>query len=200
MIRQRKTQKERKEETRKLLLKSAVENFAKYGFHGVSIDKMTEHAGFSKGAFYAHFYSKEEIFLALLEEQMQLHVEKINAFLADKPSLLHFPEKMNQYSIYSREANRTWSLLNMEFLLYAMRNEEVRYKWSDMILQSVKQIAQSIEKLIKKENVTCTLSSEEMAWTILSLENGMTIFHYISQDHIPLDLLEKSLKKILSPQ
>ncbi|PRO42925.1 TetR/AcrR family transcriptional regulator [Bacillus sp. LLTC93] len=199
MIRQRKTQKERKEETRKLLLKSAVENFAKYGFHGVSIDKMTEHAGFSKGAFYAHFHSKEEIFLALLEEQMQLHVEKINAFLAEKPSLLHFPEKMNQYSLYSLEANRTWSLLNMEFLLYAMRNEEVRYKWSDMILQSVKQIAQSIEKLIKKENVTCTLSSEEMAWTILSLENGMAIFHYINQDHIPLDLLEKSLKKILLP-
>ncbi|MEW6978430.1 TetR/AcrR family transcriptional regulator [Bacillus pumilus] len=199
MIRQRKTQKERKEETRKLLLKSAVENFAKYGFHGVSIDKMTEHAGFSKGAFYAHFHSKEEIFLALLEEQMQLHVEKINAFLAEKPSLLHLPEKMNQYSLYILEANRTWSLLNMEFLLYAMRNEEVRYKWSDMILQSVKQIAQSIEKLIKKENVTCTLSSEEMAWTILSLENGMAIFHYINQDHIPLDLLEKSLGKILLP-
>ncbi|MDM5298844.1 TetR/AcrR family transcriptional regulator [Bacillus pumilus] len=200
MVIQRRTQKERREETRKLLLKSAVDNFSKYGFHGVSIDKMTEHAGFSKGAFYAHFHSKEEIFLALLEEQMQLHVEKINAFLAEQPSLLHFPEKMNQYSIYSRDENRTWSLLNMEFLLYAMRNEEVRYKWSNMILQSVKQITLSIENLIKKENLTCTLLSEEMAWTILSLENGVAIFHYISKDHIPIDLLEKSLKKILSPQ
>ncbi|MGM0955297.1 MAG: TetR/AcrR family transcriptional regulator [Bacillota bacterium] len=198
MIIQRKTQNERKEETRKLLLNSAVENFAKYGFHGVSIDKLTEHAGFSKGAFYAHFHSKEEIFLALLKQQMQLHVEKINALIAEQPSLLHFSEKMNQQSIQSREENRTWSLLNMEFLLYSMRNEEVRCQWSNMILQSVKQISQSLENLMKKENLTCALSSEEMAWAILSLENGVAIFHYISQDHIPIDLLEKSLKRIIS--
>ncbi|KIZ55702.1 TetR family transcriptional regulator, partial [Bacillus safensis] len=185
MIRQRKTQSERKDETRKLLINSAVENFAKYGFHGVSIDKLAECAGFSKGAFYAHFHSKEEIFLALLEQQMQLHVEKINALLAEQPSLLHFPEKMNQQSIQRREENRTWSLLNMEFLLYSMRNEEARRQWSNMILQSVKQISQSIENLINKENLTSTLSSEEMAWTILSLENGIAIFHFISQDHIP---------------
>lgn len=198
MIRQRKTQNERKDETRKLLINSAVENFAKYGFHGVSIDKLAEYAGFSKGAFYAHFHSKEEIFLALLEQQMQLHVEKINALLAGQPSLLHFPEKMNQLSIQNLEENRTWSLLNMEFLLYSMRNEEVRGRWSNMILQSVKQISQSIENLIEKENLTCTLSPEEMAWTILSLENGIAIFHYISHDHIPIDLLEKSLKRIFS--
>ncbi|MBG9821883.1 TetR family transcriptional regulator [Bacillus safensis] len=198
MIRQRKTQSERKDETRKLLINSAVENFAKYGFHGVSIDKLAEYAGFSKGAFYAHFHSKEEIFLALLEQQMQLHVEKINALLTEQPSLLHFPEKMNQQSIQRREENRTWSLLNMEFLLYSMRNEEARRQWSNMILQSVKQISQSIEKLINKENLTSTLSSEEMAWTILSLENGIAIFHFISQDHIPHDLLEKSLKGIIS--
>ncbi|MDV3449365.1 TetR/AcrR family transcriptional regulator [Bacillus safensis] len=197
MIRQRKTQSERKDETRKLLINSAVENFAKYGFHGVSIDKLAENAGFSKGAFYAHFRSKAEIFLALLEQQMQLHVEKINALLAEQPSLMHFPEKMNQQSIQRREGNRTWSLLNMEFLLYSMRNEEVRCQWSNMILQSVKQISQSIENLIKKENLTSTLSSEEIAWTILSLENGISIFHFISQDHIPHDLLEKSLKRII---
>ncbi|MED5224038.1 TetR/AcrR family transcriptional regulator [Bacillus safensis] len=198
MIRQRKTQNERKDETRKLLINSAVENFAKYGFHGVSIDKLAEYAGFSKGAFYAHFHSKEEIFLALLEQQMQLHVKKINALLAEQPSLLHFPEKMNQQSIQNCEENRTWSLLNMEFLLYSMRNEEVRCQWSNMILQSVKQISQSIENLIEKENLTCTLSPEEMAWTILSLENGIAIFHFISQDHIPRDLLEKSLKRLIS--
>lgn len=115
-----------------------------------------------------------------------------------QPSLLHFPEKMNQQSIQNLEENRTWSLLNMEFLLYSMRNEEVRGQWSNMILQSVKQISQSIENLIEKENLTCTLSPEEMAWTILSLENGIAIFHYISHDHIPIDLLEKSLKRIFS--
>ncbi|WP_328824288.1 helix-turn-helix domain-containing protein [Metabacillus schmidteae] len=54
-MRKRLTQKERKEITRKLLLESAVEIFAKFGFHGASVDKIADHAGFSKGAVYGHF-------------------------------------------------------------------------------------------------------------------------------------------------
>ncbi|MBA2875799.1 TetR/AcrR family transcriptional regulator [Thermaerobacillus caldiproteolyticus] len=201
MVRRRLTQKERKEETRKLLLDSAVEIFAEFGFHGASVDKIAEHAGFSKGAVYANFNSKEELFLALLERQMNLHVENIHRVIDQQYSLSHFIEKMDEYFNLVREENRTWSMLNIEFLLYAMRKESVRNKWSNMIRQSVEQISKSIEILMKKENHEFTLSSEEIAWTILSLENGMAIFHYINEDSVPFDLYGKALKKLLlSPQ
>ncbi|MBE1442833.1 TetR/AcrR family transcriptional regulator [Paenibacillus sp. OAS669] len=199
MLRRRLSQKERKEETRKLLLESAVQIFAEFGFHGASVDKIAEHAGFSKGAFYANFNSKEELFLALLEKQMQLHVDKIHQVIDQQHPLSHFIEKLDQYPIYIREENRTWSMLNMEFLLFAMRDESVRYKWSNMITQSVEQISQSIEKLMKKENYEFGLSSEEIAWTILSLENGMAIFSYISQDNVPPNLFGKALKNMFMP-
>lgn len=199
MLRRRLSQKERKEETRKLLLESAVQIFAEFGFHGASVDKIAEHAGFSKGAFYANFNSKEELFLALLEKQMQLHVDKIHRVIDQQHPLSHFIEKLDQYPIYIREENRTWSMLNMEFLLFAMRDESVRYKWSNMITRSVEQISQSIEKLMKKENYEFSLSSEEIAWTILSLENGMAIFSYISQDNVPPNLFGKALKNMFMP-
>lgn len=75
MTRRRLTQEERKQETRQLLLESAAKTFAQLGFHGASVDKIAEFAGFSKGAVYAHFQSKEELFLAILEQQMKtLHL------------------------------------------------------------------------------------------------------------------------------
>lgn len=199
MIRRRLTQEERKKETRQLLLESAVEVFAQLGFHGSSVDKIAEYAGFSKGAVYAHFNSKEELFLAILEKQMHLHVHNIHQIIDQQHSLSHFIETMDEYSLSIRQKNRTWSMLNMEFLLYAMREESVRHKWSNMITESVEQISKAIEKLMSKENES-TLSADEMAWTILSLENGMAIFYYISGERVPLNLFGKALQNMLLPK
>ncbi|MFJ8530390.1 TetR/AcrR family transcriptional regulator [Bacillus sp. NPDC094106] len=197
MNRRRLTQEERKKETRQLLLESAVETFAKLGFHGASVDKIAEHAGFSKGAVYAHFHTKEDLFLAIVEQQMNLYVRNIRQVIGQQQSLSHFIETMDEYFDSVRQQTQTWSMLSMEFLLYAMREESVRHKWSNMITEAVKQISKAIESLLLKENYKSTLSAEEIAWTMLSLENGMSIFYHISQNHIPLDLYGKALQNML---
>ncbi|HDR4874377.1 TPA: TetR/AcrR family transcriptional regulator [Bacillus cereus] len=198
MIKRRLTQEERKKKTRQLLLESAVEVFAQLGFHGASVDKIAEYAGFSKGAVYAHFNSKEELFLAILEKQMRLHVHNIHQIIEEQHSLSQFIGILDEYSLSSRQKNRTWSMLNMEFLLYAMREESVRHKWSNMITKSVEQISKAIEKLMSKENENeSALSANEMAWTILSLENGISLCYYISEEHMPLNLFGKALQNLL---
>ncbi|MBS4162293.1 TetR/AcrR family transcriptional regulator, partial [Klebsiella pneumoniae] len=104
-----------------------------------------------------------------------------------------------KYFLSVAQKNRTLSMLNMEFLLYAMREESVRHKWSGMITESVKQISKAINELMLSENYESDLSTDEIAWTILSLENGMAIFYYINQDLMPLNLYGKSLRNMLLP-
>lgn len=198
MIRRRLTQEERRKETRQLLLESAVETFARLGFHGASIEKIAENAGFSKGAIYAHFHSKEELFQAILEHQMNLYVCNIQQMINQQPSLSQLIETMNEHFLSIRKKNRTQSMLIMEFLLYAMREESFRLTWSQIITESVEQISNALEKLMSEENGT-SLSTNEMAWTILSLENSITLFYYISKDHIPLNLYRKSLQNTMLP-
>jgi len=89
-------------------------------------------------------------------------------------------------------------MLNMEFLLYAMRQDSVRKKWTAMIVESIEQISGVIEKMMEQGNHASTLSAEELAWTILSLENGMVIFHYIAEGHAPLTCMVKRYKIFLS--
>ncbi|OEH94419.1 TetR/AcrR family transcriptional regulator [Bacillus solimangrovi] len=199
MSRKRLTQEERKQETRKMLLESAAETFAKLGFHGASVDKIAEFAGFTKGAIYAHFKSKEELFLALLEQQMQSHVNTIHQIMDEEHSLEHFIKKMGHYFDMDREQNQAWSSLNMEFLLYAMRDESVRQKWTDMILESVEQLSDVITKMKSDEEGESNLSPEELAWTILSIENGMAIFNIIAGNNTPSNLYGKALQNILQP-
>jgi AcrR family transcriptional regulator len=53
------------------LLAAAAEVFAEQGFRRASVEAIAERAGYSKGAVYWHFESKEEVFLALLEERIE---------------------------------------------------------------------------------------------------------------------------------
>jgi len=54
--------KEHKQNTRERILNSAVELFSRRGFENVSIDDLMQHAKLTRGAFYAHFSSKGDVY------------------------------------------------------------------------------------------------------------------------------------------
>ena len=60
-VRQRLTRRESRAATRAKLIESAGEVFAERGFYGASVEEITERAGFSRGAFYSNFASREEL-------------------------------------------------------------------------------------------------------------------------------------------
>ena len=72
------TRAEKKAETRAALLRSATTVFAEQGMERASIDDVARHAGYTKGAFYANFASKEELFLALLDEHFAELLERLD--------------------------------------------------------------------------------------------------------------------------
>jgi AcrR family transcriptional regulator len=73
----RRTRKEQQAHTRSCLMRSAAKVFALRGLQQASIDEVAEDAGFTKGAFYANFKSKEELFLAMLDERFADRLEEI---------------------------------------------------------------------------------------------------------------------------
>jgi len=75
--------KEEKERIRSLLLEKASELFARFGLRKTNIEDLTNAAGISKGAFYLFFPSKEELFLALLQEVENAQRKRISEFELD---------------------------------------------------------------------------------------------------------------------
>jgi len=130
---------------------------------------------------------------------MKRYIDTIHQVMKQQHSIDHFIKRMDYYFDLDRQTNRVWGILNMELLLYAMRQEPVREKWADMIVESVEQLTGVIEKMMEQENHASTLSAEELAWTILSLENGMAVFHYIAEGRAPLNLYGKALQNIFMP-
>lgn len=73
------TREQRRDLTRHELLAAAAAVFAARGYHAASIDDIADAAGFTKGAVYSNFVSKEDLFLALVRERQE---QMLQAFFA----------------------------------------------------------------------------------------------------------------------
>src|SRR5881392_2661476 len=122
----RMTREERRAHTRMCLMEAAGKIFSRQGLQQASIDDVAEEAGFTKGAFYANFASKEELFLAMLDGRFAARLEELErATASDEP-----PEEQARQAgaDFSRAiaADPEWERLFFEFAAHAGRNEPFR--------------------------------------------------------------------------
>src|SRR5947207_11380464 len=64
------TRKEKQAETRKRLLDAGERVFLRRGLQGSSVEEIAAEAGFTRGAFYSNFKSKDELFVELLHARV----------------------------------------------------------------------------------------------------------------------------------
>ena len=67
----------RRQKTRARLLDAAFDVFAEHGVRAASVEMITEAAGFTRGAFYSNFSTKEELFFALMEREKTMRIEQL---------------------------------------------------------------------------------------------------------------------------
>jgi AcrR family transcriptional regulator len=116
-------QAERTRATRRKLLDAAKRIFARDGFEAARLEDISAGAGYTRGAFYANFKSKEDIFFALLEEWVAERIESVTDVLRRNSEPL---EKLR--SLRKHYAEIAWDrrlvLISMEFKLFALRHPE----------------------------------------------------------------------------
>src|SRR5262245_44436699 len=82
-LHRRLTRAEPRAETGARLLEAAAEVFAERGFHGASVEDISERAGYTRGAFYANFDDKDAVFLALVDERLESNISGVADVLRD---------------------------------------------------------------------------------------------------------------------
>lgn len=115
------TREESRALTREKLLASAYEVMAREGYEGASIDRIAEEAGFSKGAFYSNFDSKEEIFLELLETHSVADVGEIAELLKNVRDPRKMIEVISNWA-ESRAKDPSWGMLALDLFRRAKKD------------------------------------------------------------------------------
>ena len=114
----------RTEATRRALLKSARRIFAHDGFEACRLEDITAAMGHTRGAFYAHFRTKEDLFFALLEQEAEKRLKQINAALEPCETMDERIAALREFFV--SRIDRRWAMLTMEFKLFAVRHPAIR--------------------------------------------------------------------------
>jgi AcrR family transcriptional regulator len=189
--RQRLTRKEKQAHTRARLIDAAATVFARRGLHHASIDDVAEEAGFTKGAFYANFASKEELFLAMLDERFAARLEEIERVTAGDEA----PEEQARQagSDFSRaiSADPEWERLFFEFAAHAGRNEDFRKELVKRYRDLRGRIADLYRRRIERDAEMDTPSQEELdrvALMTFAIVNGMALEKMLEPDAVDDEL------------
>src|SRR6202167_679210 len=109
--------------TRRKLLLAAEQTFARDGYEAAALEDIAARAGYTRGAFYANFESKEGIFFALLEQWVAQRIAEVNELLGRHDNPQRRLRALREH--YAQIAkDRRLALLSLEFKLFAVRHPE----------------------------------------------------------------------------
>ena len=124
-VREQTKHQQRTEATRRALLDAARRIFARDGFEASRIEDIASATGHTRGAFYAHFSSKEDLFFALLEQDAGDRLRGLRTVIE---RCLHSEDRMRALRRFyvARVSDRQWVMLALEFKLFALRHPKLR--------------------------------------------------------------------------
>jgi AcrR family transcriptional regulator len=182
------TRKEKQAQTRECLMHSAARIFAKRGLQHASIDEVAEDAGFTKGAFYANFKNKEELFLAMLDEHFAKKIEDIENVIAGEGTAV---EKARRYGDSYAETLRSdpeWERLFFEFSAYAVRDEDFRQELVTRYRAMRKRTAAALKAESEQYEREPVLPFDQVALMTGAMSNGFALEKLLEGDAVPDEL------------
>ncbi len=122
------TPERRRARTREALVDAARAVFARKGFEGASLDEIAETAGYTRGAIYKHFESKEDLLLAVFDKMNEHALERFSQRFETDQSRPTDPSMIVATWKEEIAADADVRALDLEFQLYVLRHPEVRQR------------------------------------------------------------------------
>jgi AcrR family transcriptional regulator len=139
------TRAERQQRTRDELIDAAERLFSRQGFHATSIDAVAAEAGFTKGAVYSNFASKEDLFFAVYERRVDRRVEEMETALREESTAVEAFDRMAPGSERRRASGDGWLAVFFEFWAHVLRHPELKQRFAAQHRRVIEPVAAALE-------------------------------------------------------
>ncbi|MFS0794871.1 TetR/AcrR family transcriptional regulator [Microbacterium sp. 1P10AE] len=163
----------RRENTRTRLLDAAAQMFAEEGIDASSVEAICERAGFTRGAFYSNFGSKEELFLALCQRSAETTLttlrERIASLEADGLEPGTEVRNLVQQVLEIAAQDRLDVLLNAEIRTQALRNADFAVAYLALDRGLSENVSQLVRDVAEARGLRLRVSPEAATEMLLSM-------------------------------
>jgi len=176
-----------RDDTREKLFEAAARVFEDQGIGGASIEAIAAAAGFTRGAFYSNFKSKDELIIAMLEDHVEQSILRIRDLLERHKNLADFIEALKTMGRSQQDPLGRSPLLHMEMILFVARAEKRRPELAKRLRARRKLVADIIETTAKNSGRTVILNPAWAGALVLALEDGFRLHRLIDPESTPPD-------------
>lgn len=177
-------------DTRQALLDAAAELIAERGYHGTTVNDVVALSGLSKGTFYWHFRSKEDLLLAVLEERidrplMQL-IERLKTSSADEDMA---PEASALF-LELMTPGRAVLLLDHEYRALALRDRRIKSRYMKRQAALRDALASGLDARARRLGAPAfSIASADIATVYLNLGSALAVERLLDTSSVPESLL-----------
>ena len=170
----------RKENTRAKLVRASLDVFVEKGIDGATVDDLVKAAGFTRGAFYSSFSSKEEVFIALFDEVtaelMAIANSSVERAVADftedeSCSILEVDDAQVMLAVFEgiRPFGRQWYLLYSDAIARSLRDEALRAELAEQRQRMRNQIGALLTTRLEASGERALLPVEDLAQLLMGI-------------------------------
>ena len=170
----------RKENTRAKLVRASLDVFVEKGIDGATVDDLVKAAGFTRGAFYSSFSSKEEVFIALFNEVtaelMAIANSSVESAVADVEadescSILEADDAQVMLAVFEgiRPFGRQWYLLYSDAIARSLRDEALRAELAEQRERMRNQIGALLTTRLEASGERALLPVEDLAQLLMGI-------------------------------
>jgi AcrR family transcriptional regulator len=182
-----------RDETRDKLFEAAARVFEDQGIGSASIEAIAAAAGFTRGAFYSNFASKEELIIAMLEDHVEQSIRRNLDLLAKHNNLDDFLDALKSMDRSRQDPLGRSPLLHMEMILFVARAEKRRPELAKRLRARRKLIADIVETTLKDSGRPAAVNPSWTAAVVLALEDGFRLHRLIDPETTPADSFLRAL-------
>jgi len=189
---------ERRARTRAALLDAAARVYARDGFDGATLDQVAEEAGFTKGAVYDHFGSKENLLVALLDEHLTAEIAQQVALFDPVKETSERPRAGADRWMQELHEDPAVFRLFVELWVHAQRDDRLRRRLvtgMNAMRATLKGFAaerSSLSGLVPPDE-----AAERFATVMLAVSVGMGMVALLDPDHVPQRLFGDALAMLV---
>jgi AcrR family transcriptional regulator len=176
-----------RDDTREKLFEAAARVFEDQGIGGASIEAIAAAAGFTRGAFYSNFKSKDELIIAMLEDHVEQSILRIRDLLERHKNLADFIEALKTMGRSQQDPLGRSPLLHMEMILFVARAEKRRPELAKRLRARRKLVTDIIETTARNSGRTVILNPAWAGALVLALEDGFRLHRLIDPETTPPD-------------
>jgi len=183
-VESRSTGERRKEQTRRELVGAAADVFARRGYQVATLDEIAQAAGYTKGAVYTHFDTKEELFLAVMRTRQQTMVEGFFGAGREAPREDAHVDAMADAFARLAPSDAEWALWS-EFRLYALRHPHVREQLEAYTRALLAAVVENTRARWRTLGVKPPLAVDKLARLYMALFEGLVSQRSVDPAAVP---------------